>query len=67
MSHNAYDVFSVVLFWTGQALLDARAKLTRAQHDSQETFQAYTASLESERQARQEVHAAEQRRDDLSE
>lgn len=53
--------------WTGQVLLDARAKLARAQHDSQEAFQTYTTSLELERQARQEVHTAEQRRDDLSE
>lgn len=51
----------------GQVLLDARAKLARAQHESQEAFQTYTASLEIERQARHEVHAAEQRRDDLSE
>lgn len=48
-------------------LLDARAKLARAQHDSQEAFQTYTASIEAERQARHEVHVAEQRRDDLSE
>jgi hypothetical protein len=51
----------------GQVLLDARAKHSRAQQDSQDAFQTYTASLELERQARQEVHAAEQRRDDISE
>jgi hypothetical protein len=50
----------------GQVLLDARAKLSRAQQDCLEAFQTYTASLELERQARHEVHSAEQRRDDIS-
>ncbi|KAF7978753.1 hypothetical protein HWV62_44774 [Athelia sp. TMB] len=49
-----------------QALLDSRAKLARAQQDSQDAFQTYTHTLERERIARQEVHTAEQRRDDAS-
>jgi len=53
--------------WLGQVLLDARAKHSHVQQDLQEAFQTYTASLELERQARQEVFAAEQRRDDISE
>jgi hypothetical protein len=48
-----------------EALLNARAKLSRAQNDSHEAFQAYSTSLELERQARHEVHAAEKRQDDL--
>ena len=53
-------------FVIGQILMDARAKLARAQHESQDAFQTYTASLEIERLARHDVHVAEQRRDDLS-
>ena len=53
-------------YYLGQALLDSRAKLARAQQDSQDAFQTYTHTLERERIARQEVHTAEQRRDDAS-
>lgn len=68
--HRITSICDLILtgtFVIGQILLGARAKLARAQHESQEAFQTYTASLEIERQARHEVHAAEQRRDDLSE
>jgi hypothetical protein len=64
--HGSSEIAIDGILQPGQVLLDARAKHARAQQDSQEAFQTYTASLELERQARQEVHAAEQRRDDIS-
>jgi hypothetical protein len=38
----------------------------RAQKDTQDAFMRYTACLDTERQARQAVAAAEKRRDDIS-
>ncbi|KAH9973405.1 hypothetical protein BJV74DRAFT_798966 [Russula compacta] len=46
-------------------LLSARAALRRAQKATQESFAAYTASLEAERRVSQEVTALEDRRDHL--
>jgi len=64
-SSNNFDWLIQEAQSSRQILLDTRAKHSRAQQDSQEAFQTYTASLELERQASQEVHAAEQRRDDI--
>ncbi|KIJ16357.1 hypothetical protein PAXINDRAFT_168497 [Paxillus involutus ATCC 200175] len=50
---------------SGQFLQDARAALCRAQSQTQEAFQRYTASLEAEARARREVAVAEQHRDEL--
>lgn len=48
-----------------QFLQDARATLSRAQAQTQEAFQRYTACLEAEARARRDVAAAEQHRDEL--
>ncbi|THU97640.1 hypothetical protein K435DRAFT_58422 [Dendrothele bispora CBS 962.96] len=48
-----------------QALQLTRATLARAQKDTQDAFLRYTACLDTERQARQSVTAAEKRRDDV--
>ncbi|KAG6380153.1 hypothetical protein JVT61DRAFT_8240 [Boletus reticuloceps] len=50
---------------SGQFLQDARATLSRAQSQTQEAFQRYTACLEAEVRARREVVLAEQHRDEL--
>lgn len=50
----------------GQFLQDARATLSRAQSQTQDAFQRYTACLEAEARARREVVLAEQHRDELS-
>jgi len=50
---------------SGQFLQDARATLSRAQSQTQDTFQRYTACLEAEARARREVVLAEQHRDEL--
>ncbi|KAH7915937.1 hypothetical protein BJ138DRAFT_1076405 [Hygrophoropsis aurantiaca] len=50
-----------------QFLQDARTTLSRAQSQTQEAFQRYTACLEAETRARREVTTAEQQRDELSE
>lgn len=49
-----------------QALQSARAAFARAQKDTQDAFLRYTNSLETERQARDAVAAAEKRRDNIS-
>ncbi|KAF9233896.1 hypothetical protein BU15DRAFT_79641 [Melanogaster broomeanus] len=49
----------------GQFLQDARAALSRAQSQTQDSFQRYTACLEAEARARREVAVAEQHRDEL--
>lgn len=48
-----------------QFLQDARATLSRAQVQTQEAFQRYTACLETEARARRDVAVAEQHRDEL--
>lgn len=48
-----------------QFLQDARATLSRAQAQTQEAFQRYTACLEAEARAKRDVAAAEQHRDEL--
>ena len=50
----------------GQFLQDARATLSRAQSQTQDAFQRYTACMEAEARARREVILAEQHRDELS-
>ena len=50
---------------TGLHLQSARSALRRAQKATQESFAAYTASLETERRVSQEVAALEDRRDHL--
>ncbi|KAI9460688.1 hypothetical protein HD554DRAFT_2176540 [Boletus coccyginus] len=50
---------------SGQFLQDARATLSRAQSQTQDAFQRYTACLEAEARARREVVLAEQHRDEL--
>lgn len=50
----------------GQFLQDARATLSRAQTQTHEAFQRYTACLEAEGRARRDVAVAEQHRDELS-
>ena len=50
----------------GQFLQDARTTLSRAQSQTQDAFQRYTACLEAESRARREVVLAEQHRDELS-
>jgi len=50
---------------SGQFLQDARATLSRAQSQTQEAFQRYTACLEVEARTRREVVLAEQHRDKL--
>ncbi|KAH0831151.1 hypothetical protein J3R83DRAFT_13723 [Lanmaoa asiatica] len=51
---------------SGQFLQDSRATLSRAQSQTQDAFQRYTACLEAEARARREVALAEQHRDELS-
>lgn len=46
-------------------LQNARAALRRAQKATQESFAAYTASLEAERRVSHDVTALEDRRDHL--
>jgi len=50
---------------TGLHLQSARSALRRAQKATEESFAAYTASLETERRVSQEVAALEDRRDHL--
>ena len=50
---------------TGLRLQSARSALRRAQKATQESFSAYTASLETERRVSLEVAALEDRRDQL--
>jgi hypothetical protein len=50
---------------TGLHLHSARTALRRAQKATQESFAAYTASLETERRVSHEVAALEDRRDHL--
>ncbi|KAH7882967.1 hypothetical protein F5I97DRAFT_158005 [Phlebopus sp. FC_14] len=50
---------------SGQYLQDARAALSRAQTQTQDAFQRYTACLEAEARARRDVVIAEQQRDEL--
>ncbi|KIJ63635.1 hypothetical protein HYDPIDRAFT_182222 [Hydnomerulius pinastri MD-312] len=50
---------------SGQYLQEARASLSRAQSQTQDAFQRYTACLEAEARARREVAVAEQQRDEL--
>ncbi|KAL4071773.1 hypothetical protein J3A83DRAFT_4390323 [Scleroderma citrinum] len=50
---------------SGQFLQDARAALSRAQTQTHEAFQRYTACLEAEGRARRDVVVAEQHRDEL--
>jgi len=52
-------------FSTGLHLQGARSALRRAQKATQESFSAYTASLETERRVSKEVAALEDRRDQL--
>ncbi|KAG9313800.1 hypothetical protein JVU11DRAFT_6160 [Chiua virens] len=51
---------------SGQFLQEARATLSRAQSQTQDAFQRYTACLEAEVRARREVVLAEQHRDELN-
>lgn len=50
----------------GRQLRSARAALTRAQRDTQESFKRYKTCLDVEAQALQQVTSAEERRDALS-
>jgi hypothetical protein len=50
---------------SGHFLQDARGTLSRAQSQTQDAFQRYTACLEAEVRARREVVLAEQHRDEL--
>ncbi|KIM52007.1 hypothetical protein SCLCIDRAFT_587902 [Scleroderma citrinum Foug A] len=50
---------------SGQFLQDARAAFSRAQTQTHEAFQRYTACLEAEDRARRDVAVAEQHRDEL--
>lgn len=49
----------------GTILKNARSELTRTRKESQEALATYTACLDAEERARQQVLAAEQRRDTL--
>lgn len=64
------EAHNVVLLLTisppGQYLQDARTALSRAQTQTHEAFQRYTACLEAESRARRDVVVAEQHRDELS-
>lgn len=50
----------------GRALQLARANLSQARKGTQDTFMRYTACLDDENKARQELTALEERRDELS-
>ncbi|KAG8216028.1 hypothetical protein J3R82DRAFT_8022 [Butyriboletus roseoflavus] len=50
---------------SGQFLQDTRTTLSRAQSQTQDAFQRYTACLEAEARAKREVALAEQHRDEL--
>ncbi|KAG1737527.1 uncharacterized protein EDB91DRAFT_481605 [Suillus paluster] len=50
---------------SGQYLQEARVTLARAQSQTQDAFQRYTACLEAEARARRDVNTAEQHRDEL--
>lgn len=52
---------------TGKQLRSARAALSRAQRETQESFKRYKSCLDVEAAAMQQVVAAEERRDALSE
>ena len=50
----------------GRNLASARAAFSRAQRETQESFARYTACLDAEAQARQQLSMLEERRDALS-
>ncbi|KAH8829145.1 hypothetical protein DL96DRAFT_1031181 [Flagelloscypha sp. PMI_526] len=62
---RAGDALSAEASSSKQILHAARAGLSRAEDNTRRAFNAYTAALEEERQARQAVTAAEKRRDDV--
>ncbi|KAF9224803.1 hypothetical protein BS17DRAFT_801634 [Gyrodon lividus] len=64
-STATYDQLVQEAQTSGQFLQDARAGLSRAQSQTQDAFQRYTACLEAEARARREVAVAEQHRDEL--
>ena len=65
MSHQPLTVYARQTFSSGTLLGSARSELTRARKASQEALATYTACLDAEERARQQVLAAEQRRDTL--
>ncbi len=50
----------------GRNLASARSAFSRAQRETQESFARYTACLDTEAQARQQLSMLEERRDALS-
>ena len=60
-------LFSLITGYLERVLRSARAALSRAQKDTQDAFRRYRSCLDIETQAWQQVSAAEERRDALSE
>lgn len=70
-SNSKFLIVFVILVthgtFTERVLRSARAALSRAQKDTQDSFRRYKSCLDIEAQALQQVNAAEERRDALSE